>query len=952
MTLRKSILLSLLSLAVLLTGCNQSGRLKIDSETYRLDNGLEVILHEDTSDPIAAVAVQYHVGSNREVPGRTGFAHLFEHMMFQESQHVGQDQFFRKIQSAGGTLNGGTGPDGTIYFEVVPKNALEMVLWMESDRLGYLLSRVTQEAFVNQQNVVQNEKRQTTDNRPYGHTNYMIGKMLYPEGHPYNWTVIGSMEDLTSATLKDVHAFHQKWYRPNNATLVVAGDFDRKQTKTLIEKYFGEIPAGEPLADPEPIPVTLSQTKRAFHEDNFAKAPELNMVFPTIEEYHKDMYALDVLGDLFARGKKAPLYRVIVEEKKLAPGASAYNGSQEIAGAFRIGVRAFPNTNLTDVEKAIQEAFQRFETEKFTEADLKRIKTRIRTAFVQGLSSVLGKAYRLALFNEYTGSPDYMADYFNNLLAVSADDVWRVYEKYLKDKPYVLTSFVPKGSVELIAQGSERFPIQEESVQDQVEMEVAQGQASDVEIKDIPSSFDRSQEPAQGPTPLMTLPEIWQGRLANDIEVYGIEHRELPLVQFLIRVEGGMLLDEPGKEGQANLTARMLNEGTRNKTPIELQEAIDDLGASITVGASQQSITLRASCLISEFEQVVDLAREVLLEPRWDEKEFARIKQQTLESIRRSKDNPASVAGDVFDKLIYGRDHKLARSTRGTEASVASLTIPDLQRYYKANFSPTVAHIALAGDLSKGQTLKVFERLTDWQPRDVEVPEVGAPKGPEKTQLYFVDFPDAKQSQLRVGHLGLPYTHPDYYASTVMNYKLGGTFNSILNMILREEKGYTYGARSSLSGSRYPGTFMASTGVRSTATQDSVQIIRDELARYRDGIAAGDLQFTKDALTKSNTRRFETLGALVSMLNLIAAYDLPFDYIKQEERTVLDMTAEKHQALAQKYIQPEKMIYLVVGDAKTQMEGLSELGLGEPILLDKDANVVAEEVAAAGASAP
>jgi len=952
MAVKKSILLSLLTVLLLIAGCSQSQQFKIKSEKYRLDNGLEVILHEDKSDPITAVAIQYHVGSNREVPGRTGFAHLFEHMMFQESQHVGQDEFFQKIQSAGGTLNGGTGPDGTIYFEVVPKNALEMVLWMEADRLGYLLSRVTQEAFVNQQNVVQNEKRQTTDNRPYGHTDYVIGKLLYPEGHPYNWTVIGSMEDLTSATLKDVHAFYQKWYRPNNATLVVAGDFDRDQTKALIEKYFGEIPAGEPITDPEPIPARLTETKRAFHEDNFAQAPELNMVFPTVEEYHEDMYALDVLGDLFARGKKAPLYKVIVEEKKLAPSVSGYNGSGEIAGVFNVRVRAFPNVNLTDVEKAIQEAFERFETEKFTEADLNRIKTRIRTGFVNGLSSVLSKAYRLASFNEYTGSPDYMSEYFNGLLAVSADDVWRVYNIYLRNKPYVLTSFVPKGGVDLVAQGSERFPIQEESVQDQKEVAVAQGQGLRVEIKDIPSSFDRSREPVQGPTPLMTLPQLWQGALANGADVYGIEHRELPLVQFLIRIQGGMLLDEAGKEGQANLTAQLLTEGTRNKTPIELQEAIDDLGASITVGASQESITVRATCLTSEFEEVVDLVREILLEPRWDEKEFARLKQQTLESIRRSKDNPASVAGDVFGKLVYGRDHMLAKSTRGTESSVESLTIADLQRYYEENLSPSAAHVALAGDLSKAQTLKALKCLEAWQPRDVEMPEVPRPESPDKAQLYFVDFPDAKQSQLRVGHLGPSYTHPDFYATTVMNYKLGGSFNSILNMILREEKGYTYGARSSFSGGHYPGQFMASSGVRSTATLDSVRIIRDELARYRGGISEGDLQFTKNALTKSNTRRFETLGALLGMLNLMAAYDLPADFIKQEERTILDMTLDRHRELAQRYIRPDKMIYLVVGDAKTQMEGLSELGLGDPILLDKDANVLAEETALAGVSAP
>jgi zinc protease len=338
----------------------------------------------------------------------------------------------------------------------------------------------------------------------------------------------------------------------------------------------------------------------------------------------------------------------------------------------------------------------------------------------------------------------------------------------------------------------------------------------------------------------------------------------------------------------------------------------------------------------------VELVKEVLLEPRWDEKEFARIKQQTIESIRRSKDNPTSVAGDVFGKLVYGRDHKLAQSVDGTESSIDSITIEDLKRYYKANLSPSVSHIAIAGDLSKAQALKVLKRVESWECKDVVSPELPKPKYLDKTQLYFVDFPDAKQSQLRIGHLALPYAHPDFFAGTVMNYKLGGSFNSTINTILREEKGYTYGARSSFSGSIYPGLFEASSSVRSTATQDSVRIVRDVLSNYRKGISEQDLQFTKDALIKSNTRRFETLGALVGMLDQIATYNLPFDYIKQEERTVLAMTLDGHRRLAQQCIQPDKMIYLVVGDAKTQMQGLKELGLGAPILLDKEANVINE----------
>ncbi|MBN1638712.1 MAG: insulinase family protein, partial [Ignavibacteriales bacterium] len=347
-------------LILMFFGCESGSNLSIEYEKFTLDNGLDVILHIDRSDPITAVAVQYHVGSNREEPQKTGFAHLFEHMMFQESQHVPQDHFFRKIQNAGGTLNGGTWTDGTVYYEVVPNNALEMVLWMEADRMGFLLSTVTPEAFANQQEVVINEKKQHVDNQPYGHTSYIIGKLLYPENHPYNWQVIGATPDLINATLSDVHQFFRKWYKSSNATLVIAGDFDVEQTKKLVEKYFGEIKSDNKVEDLKPMPVKLNETKKVFFEDNFANSPELRIVFPTIESYNKDSYALTLLSELLTNGKKAPLYKVIVEEKKLAPSVRSYQGSKELAGEFQIIIRAFPTANLTDVENAIFESFTKF----------------------------------------------------------------------------------------------------------------------------------------------------------------------------------------------------------------------------------------------------------------------------------------------------------------------------------------------------------------------------------------------------------------------------------------------------------------------------------------------------------------------------------------------------------------------------------------------------------------
>lgn len=422
-----------LSLAVGLLAADKPA-LKIAYEKYKLKNGLEVILYEDKSDPIVSVAILYHVVSGREEKGRTGFAHLFEHMLFQESQHVGQDQFFRKIQGAGGELNGGTNFDQTIYYEVVPKNALEMCLWLEADRMGYLLPTVTAEAFANQQEVVQNEKRQRVDNVPYGHTNYVIHKALFPETHPYNWQVIGSFEDLKNATLEDVRQFFVRWYGPNNATLVIAGDYDAAQTKQWVEKYFGELKSSAPVPDPKPVPAALTQTKRAFHEDNFARSPEATLSFPTVQNFSKDAYALDLLADLLSDGKKAPLYKVIVEEKKLAPSAFAFQQSLEVAGYFQFRVRAFPDKNLTEVEKAILEALARFEKDGFTDRDLARIKAKTETNFYNGISSLLGKGFQLAYYNEYAGSPDFISQDIQNTLAVTKEDVWRVYNQYVKGK--------------------------------------------------------------------------------------------------------------------------------------------------------------------------------------------------------------------------------------------------------------------------------------------------------------------------------------------------------------------------------------------------------------------------------------------------------------------------------------------------------------------------------------
>ena len=919
--------------------CSQEkdASLSIEYEKYTLDNGLEVILHEDKSDPIASVAILYHVGSNREVEGRTGFAHLFEHMLFQESQHVGQDQLFKKIQGAGGTLNGGTWEDGTIYYEVVPKNALEMVLWLESDRMGWLLSTISPEALINQKDVVQNEKRQRVDNNPYGHSEYVLEKLMYPESHPYNWQVIGSLEDIGNATVDDVVDFYKKWYGPNNATLVIAGDFDKMQTKQLVEKYFGEIEKGQEVTPPQTQHVTLDETKRAYFEDNFAKSPELRMAYPTVEQFTKDAYALDFLADLLADGKKAPLYKVIVEEKKLAPSVRAYSENEEITGKFHFRIRAFPNTKLADVEAAVFEALQRFETEKFTEEDLSRLKAQTETGFYNAISSILGKSFQLAQYNAYAGEPSFITDDIQNILAVTSDDIWRVYNKYIKDKNYVITSFVPKGQAELAAENSGLFPLEEEKI-DIAGLKEEQNTVGAVEIEKIPSSFDRSVEPQKGPTPQSNVPEVWSHTFANGLEMYGITHDELPLVQFNLTIKGGLLLDDPDKVGVANLMSDIMMEGTKNKTPIELEEAIDQLGANIRMFTSEESIVLTANLLKKKLDPVYALAEEILLEPRWDEKEFERIKQETIETINRNKANPSRVASSVYSRLVYG-DHILANDTYGTTETVQSITIDDLKNFYQNNYSPSVSYVTIAGDISKDEAIKLFSSLEEkWTSKEVTMPNYALPTAGETSGLFFVDVPGAKQSEIRIGYLSMAYDDPQYYPATVMNYKLGGSFNGNLNLILREEKGYTYGARSGFSGSEMPGPFTASSSVRTNATKESVEIFKDEMEKYARGISEEDMQFTKDALIQSNTRRFETLGAVIGMLNNIARYDFPVDYIKQHEQIVQDMTIEQHKQLAQQYLDTGKMIFLVVGDASTQKAGVEKLGLGKATMLDADGN--------------
>jgi zinc protease len=905
--------------------------LSIPWEKYTLPNGLTVVLNEDKSDPIAIQAVYYHVGSSREVPGKTGFAHLFEHMMFQKSENVKEDQFFKNIQGAGGNLNGSTNQDRTNYFEVIPNNSLEMAIWMESDRMGYLENTVTRSALTNQQNVVQNEKRESVDNAAYGFEDYLILKTLYPVGHPYSWDVIGDMTDLTNATVDDVKAFHKKYYSPNNATLVISGSFDKEQVKAWVAKYYGEIPQGQPIEKRSPMPVSLASTVKLYHEDNFAKTPQLTMVFPSAERYSKDSYSLNFLGQLLSGTKKSPLYTVLVKDKKLTSRVSARNGSQELAGSFTITVNANPGVNLTDVEKAIFEGFAKFEKDGFTNEDLTIIKAGYESRFYNSFASIQGKAFQLAEYTMFTGDPGYYQKDLASIQAVTMEDVKAAYEKYIKGKNFVETSFVPKGMVNLIADGAVNSGIVEEDVTKAAE--VKESSAVEEPVVKTVTKIDRSVMPAVSADPAVTIPAIWKGSLANGMKIWSIRQNELPLVQYSLVISGGHMLDNIGKAGVANLVAAMMNEGTKNKTPEQLEEAIGLLGASIRVNSGNEDISINVSTMAKNFEKSLALVEEILLEPRWDTVQFPLAKSRIINGLKRDAASPDFLATTSLNKLIFG-DNILAINSTGTEQSVSSITIDDLKEYYNKYISPSISRFIIAGDADSSRIKTALENLnTKWQAKEVVIPEIKLTIAPEKSQIYFVDVPGAKQSVIAIGTPSLARPDPDYFPATVANYKLGGSFNGIFNLILREEKGFTYGARSNFNGAKNYGTFVATSRVRTNSTVESVTIFKTEMEKYSKAIPQEYVDFTKSSLIKGNALRFETLGNLLSMLSTMSAYNLPVDYIKREEAFVNGLTIEKDLELAKKYINPAKMYYVVVGDAKTQLKDLEKVGLGKPILV-------------------
>jgi zinc protease len=909
--------------------------INITYNKFVLDNGLEVVFHVDRSDPVVAVALTAHVGSAREIQGRTGFAHLFEHLLFLESENLGKgglDEMSARIGGSG--ANGSTSRDRTNYFQTVPNNALEKMIWAEADKLGFFINTVTEEVLAKEKQVVKNEKRQSNDNRPYGHTQYVVDKNLYPEGHPYNWQVIGSLIDLQNATLQDVKDFFKSWYVPNNVTLVIAGDFDEAEAKAWVHKYFDDISAGDKIEPIAKQSANLNTSKKIYHEDNFAKLPELTITWPAVPQYHADSYALDVLIELLSDGKKALLNQKLIDELKLTSRVAMYQYQSELAGQLMLQVRGFENTDLNHVNQAINAAFLGFETKGFSDEDLATIKAGQETAFYRGLSSVLGKGFQLAQYNIFTKDPGFINQEANNILSVTKADVLRVYNQYIKNKHYVATSFVPKGQQSLALTNSVKAQITEEKIVANAEQSFDASQQST--YTKTPSTFDRSQEPKYGESPTLSVPKVWQNSLKNGLNLYGIKNAEVPLIQLNIDIAGGLLFDDAEKVGVANFVAALMNKGTKSKTPKQLEEAINKLGASIRVYATQESIKISASTLARNHQATVDLITEILLEPRWDETEFSLTKQDIISQIKQQQTNPRQLASNQMNKLLYGKENILSNNLLGSLTSIEKITLHDLKLFYKTKLSPSLTNIHIVGDIDKAVVLASFEKLEkQWSKTDAVLPKVITAELPNKSTLYFYDVPNAKQSQLRIGYPTLNATHKDYYSAQVMNYILGGgSFASKLTQELREGKGYTYGIRSGFSGSKASGEFIISSGVRTNVTLEAITLIKKLVEEYQSDFDDKNLATTKSYYLKSNARKFETYNAKLAILENMSQYGLPANYVLERAKLVEDLTLDRIKSLSEEYLRPDKMIYLVVGDAKTQLPRLKALGLGVPVLLN------------------
>jgi zinc protease len=898
---------------------------------FLLANGLTIVVHEDHSDPIVYVDVTYHVGSNREQQGRSGFAHFFEHMMFQGSKHVGDEQHFKIITEAGGTLNGTTNSDRTNYFETVPSNQLEKMLWLEADRMGFLLDSVTQKKFEIQRATVKNERGQRYDNAPYGLVSEKTGEALFAKGHPYSWTTIGYIEDLNRVDVNDLKRFYMRWYGPNNAVLTVAGDVNTAEVVALANKYFGSIPRGPEVKNMEKQPAMLSENRYISYEDN-VKFPMLKLAFPTVPSMHKDEVALEVLGEVLSSSKTSPLYNAFIKTQK-AVSANSYNYSRELAGQFEIMIRANAGTKLSEIESLMKEALSEWEKTGASDDDIKKYKASYQSNLYNRIATVQGKGALLASYQTYANNPNYLKTELANNLKVTKADVMRVYETYIKGKNAVILSCVPKGKSDLIA-ASDNWKMYDRTIEEE------SAEYKNLSYTEPKDNFDRSKTPAAQASKLVPLPNYWTSKFSNGVNVIGINSNEIPKVNIQFSMPIGHRFEPYNKSGLAFMLANILDESTQKRKASDIENALDKLGSSVSFSANDNEIVLSISALKQNLDSTLKIAQEKLFMPAFSQEDFELVKKQQLDAITNQATQATSIANNVYNKLIWGESYNLSLPIIGTSETVNAITIDDLKEYYK-NFSGFNSILAISGDITQEAAIKKLSFFTKLK-NDNTIPQAKQ-RLPEidKTRLYFVDKKGAPQSELRVGCLSLAYDATDeFFKSNIMNYSFAGAFNSRINYLLREIKGYTYGARGGFGGNKFVGPYTISTGVRANATDSSVVDIMTELKKYADnGITDEEIEFTRNAMAQSDALKYESPFQKLAFIKRILEYNLDKSYVAKQAEIIKTISKNEINRLAKEYLPYDKMIILVVGDKASNYEKLSKLGY-EMIELDMNGNKV------------
>ena len=906
----------------------------IPYEKYVLPNGLTIIIHEDHSDPIVYVDMTYHVGSAREEIGKSGFAHFFEHMMFEGSDHIAKGQHFKVVTEAGGTLNGSTNTDRTNYFETVPSNQLEKMLWLEADRMGFLLDAVTQEKFENQRSTVKNERGQNYDNRPYGLTGEFTSKNLYPYGHPYSWLTIGYVEDLNRVSVGDLKNFFLRWYGPNNATLTIAGDVKTADVLKLAEKYFSSIPKC-PAVEKTVLPRAVVDADRyASYTDNYARLPQLSKVYPTVPNYDKDMAPLACLAEILGRGKTSILYQELVKPKK-ALNASTFSQLSELAGEFSFSITPFPGKSLAAMDSLLKNALDMFEKRGVTDEDIIKFKGGIEAQYINRLQSVQGKGSQLAAFQTLASNPNMIGKLLNMYQDVTKEDVWRVYNEYIKDKHSVTVSVLTKGQDKMMA-AVNNYKIDSSNYS---KPNYGYEGLNYVKGKD---NFDRSKVPGNGPNPVVKVPPFWKKEMPNGIKMIGTQNTEIPTVTLSISIPGGHLAQagDTSKIGLAGMVADMLSEDSKKYTAEQMSVELQKLGSSISVSSDLNSLNFTVQCLKKNVNKTMELLEERMLNPNFTEESFDRLQKQAMEGFKRAKSQPATIATAIYDKLNAGNDNIWGMNQNGTEYTIKNLKLKDVQDYYNNYITSQGTKVVVVGDITQSEIEPKLIFLNKLPNKKINLLKPGNAPAIEKTKVYMVDVPKAAQTEFRVGYVtGLKYDATgDYYKASLMNYVLGGSFNSHLNMNLREDKGWTYGARSSFSSDEYNGTFSFSSGIRADATDSALIETMKDIKDYAEkGITPEELNFTKNAIGQRDALQYETGIQKANFIRRILDYNLPGNFVEIQNKILLSMTKKEIDAMAKKWLVIAKMNILLVGDKNKILPGIQKLGY-DIVELDVDGN--------------